>query len=791
MLTNECKKEIYLNINMYKKTTLLIHALLLIIISLYTLEAKAQTFSNNLWVEGFIKDSQSKEPLIGATLTIAENPRLGTATDLQGHYRLRLLETGTYTFICRSIGYKEQQIKLTLETSTTKDFLLESASESLQEVVITGERINPLTSAQMGVSQLSSKEITKLPAFLGEHDIMKTLQLMPGVKSENDGSSGFQVRGGESTQNLILLDGSPINHAGHLLGIFSAFNADALRYATLYKGQVPAQYGDRIASVLDLKTKDGNASEYAGNAKIGLLAAGFHLNGPIEKGKSSFALSARRTYADLFLKASPKLKNNTLNFFDINLKAMRRFSKRDNLFFTGFLGQDNIGINNLADMKWNNRAASLRWVHLLNSIWAINTSFNYSNYTSHNVIDILLTRYAYNSSIQQISGQTELQYHLDNGLSLRMGVSSMLNRAVSADWDEFDVKEKEKRKGMQHNGWIQSNFNLTEQFNISAGLRASAFSALGGSPFYTLNEKHEIATTTFPSSSEIVKTYWSLEPRLGMSYQLTPLHTLKTSYNRMSQNVHTIKNPVTTAPFERYIISSNLIKPQQADQLSLGYAGSTATGDYEWTAEGYYKWMNNQLDYLDGKGFFTAVELEPLLASGIGKAYGWEFNFKKNTGLWTGWISYTLAWSKRKMDAINNGKWYNANNDRRHDINTVVMYHLNKRWDFSANFVFTTGQALNAPSSKLIVDGETQYYYGFRNAYRSPIYHRLDLSATYKQKPRKYYQGEWNFALYNAYSHYNPYVISIESDQDKTSGTSVKQFSLYGLIPSVSYKISF
>lgn len=742
-------------------------------------------------VKGKVTDAERQEALIGAAIRRKDALSVGVASSKKGTYRFVLPRSGEYVLQCSSLGFRMETRTINVTDSLVLNFVLQPMAEQLDEVVVRGQQQDPLRNALMGVGYFPMKKIAQLPTFLGENDVLKLIQLTPGVQAENDGSSGYQVRGGESTQNLILLDEAPINHAGHFLGLFPAFHAVALREAVLYKGHSPAQFGGRVSSVMDVRMKEGDFSHYSGSLSVGLLSAGGYINGPLIKGKSSFAFSVRRTYLDLLLKPFPTYESTILHFYDANLKANYSFSNRNKIFLSGFMGQDKIGVKKFADMDWLNQAATLRWWHSFNEGWVWNTSFIYSNYKSDNQVDLLTNRYAFQSSIREQGLKSEMKWRMKGSHMLRVGIHAFQQKIVSADWQRFNRREREERVGMDYAAWIQSDWDLTPHMNLLAGCRFSVFTAMGGNPYYRLNRQRDILETMHPSKMEVIKTYAQLEPRVALSYRWGEHKTLKISYNRMSQQVHTLKNPVTTAPFERYILSSNLIQPTIADQLSVGCVGQWKDKTYEWTIEGYYKWMKNELDYLDGKGFSTAIEIERLLASGKGKAYGLEMQLNRKKGPLTGWINYTLSWSKRKIADINEGRWYNANNDKRHDLAIVALYKLNKKWSFSANWVYTSGQALNAPSAKYSVDGETHYYYPDRNAYRAPAYHRLDLGAIYKMNPRKHYRGEWTFGLFNAYSHLNPYVVTIAADNDKPTGTKASMTSLYGIIPSVAYKIYF
>ncbi|MCC8173000.1 MAG: TonB-dependent receptor, partial [Odoribacter sp.] len=597
-------------------------------------------------------------------------------------------------------------------------------------------------------------------------------------------------RGGTSSQNMIYLDAAPIYNAGHLMGIFSTFNDNALVNATLYKGQIPAQLGGATSSVFDINTKNGNFQQYKVNASIGLLSAKVSTEGPIVKDKLSFFVAGRRSYLDLFLKATDKYKDNVLNFYDINAKVNYNISDKDKLFLSFFSGQDNMGLKDMMEMKWGNNATTLRWFHEFNNNLYANTSLINAAYKATSGLEILDNDYSFDAFIKQAGVKEEIKWIAGRGHNLNMGFHSLYLSVLSAEWNINNLHEKEKRNAWENALWINDDWNLSDYLMVSGGLRLNIFSVLGGAPLYKLDDKGDILEQLEYKSGDIVKSYYSWEPRLSLNYRIKERQSIKLGYSRTSQNIHALHTGSSSMPFDRYTMTSNIVKPQLADQVSLGYITVTENDRYEFSVESYYKKTRNVLDYKDGKSLLSEIEIERLLLSGKGRAYGLEFYARKNLGRLTGWVAYTLSWSENKIDGINNDKWYTAGNDRRHDISVVGMYDLSDKWQLAATWVYNTGQALTAPSAKYELNGETYYYYAERNGYRAPTYHRLDVSATRTKKKGRYEQ-EWSFGIYNLYNQYNPYIIRFENDDKKPSGTKTMQYSLFGFLPSVSYTFKF
>ncbi len=663
-------------------------------------------------------------------------------------------------------------------------------TQNLDEVVVTSNGANQrVQSVQAGAEQLQLKELTAAPSLFGENDIMRSLQLLPGIKAESDASSSFQVRGGTAAQNLVLYDNAPIYNVGHLAGLFSTFNDDALGSATLYKGLLPAQYGGASSAVLDITGRTGDKQSLHGGASIGLLSAKALLEGPIVKNKASFLITARRSYLDTFMKLVKKYRNNTLFFYDVNAKADWNIGKRDQLFLTFFTGYDRIALEDMIDIRWHNLAASLKWLHHINSAGSYaQTTLLHSDYRTDNGIDMFGSSIWFDAHIRQESLRHDL--HLELGRhQIDAGLQSSLMNVKSAEWKIVNNHEKEQRRAWENALWLNGIFSLTKNLTASAGLRLSAFSPLGGSLYYDIEDNGEIGWYYSYGSNQIVKTHINIEPRASLNYKLSDDTSLKLAYARTSQNIHALRNQNTSTPFDRYTISSNIVKPEIADQVSIGVFMMTPSQDYDFSLEAYYRKVDNVLDYRDGKSFSSEIEIERLILPGEGKGYGVEMSARKNTGRLTGWLAYTLSWSKTRIDGVNGGRWYDANNDRRHDISIAAIYRLNKRWTLNAAWLFNTGQAFTAPSGKYQIEDNWVYYYAERNGYRAPDYHRLDISAVWKKRYRKT-THQWAFSIYNLYNHYNPYLINFE-DSENGARTRAKQYSLFGIVPSATFSIDF
>ena len=672
------------------------------------------------------------------------------------------------------------------------------SEDTLQEVTISSLSAQKrVEEVQIGVEKVDMAALAKVPALFGEKDIIKSIQLLPGVKSESEASGGYEVRGGKAAQNLILLDGATVYNAGHLMGLFSTFNDDALLSASLYKGLVPAQLGGGTASVFDIGTRPGNLYNYHFGATVGLLSAKVVAEGPIQQDRSSFLFAGRRSYLDLFLKASEKYRDNTLHFYDANLRLNFRLSQKDVLSVALFRGRDNMGLSDMMNMKWGNTTATANWLHTFSDGRYANTRLAYNDFTSDVGIDMLSIYYTMKGYIRHATAQHQQAWQAGRH-RLNCGAEATHLQLQSAEWDINLLHQREKRQALTAALWMGDKWQPTNRLELMAGARLRLFAVMGGAPYYQIDADGNIVSTTDERSGHVVKTYADVEPRLSAKLTLGEgRHSLKLGYSRTSQDIHAISGMSMSMPFDRYTMTSNIIRPEQADQVAAGWFYATPRGDYDLSAEAYYKDIRHVYDYRDGKAFYSEIEIERLILGGKGRAYGVELCAHKNHGPLTGWLSYTLSWSENKIAGINGGRWYTASNDRRHDLAVVGMYRLSDAWDFVATWRYNTGQALTAPSGKYDVDGTTFYYYHERNGYRAPAYHRLDLSATHtSSSPRRGKQGGsitriWAFGIYNAYCRYNPFTIRFKNDDKSPTGTVAEQTSLFGLIPSVSFTIKY
>lgn len=772
-----------------------INCLLSAVFLLLTVTSYAQTKYS---ISGTVRDDKSGEEMIGAILRIAELPSIGISTNSYGFYSLTLPE-GDYTLVASSLGFADKIEKIALHQNIKLDIRLGEETATIEEVTISATKAdNNVTQAQMGVEKLDIQEIAKIPVLFGEKDILKTLQLLPGIKSAGEGNSGFNVRGGATDQNLILLDEAPVYNASHLLGFFSTFNSDAIKDVAVYKGGMPSQFGGRLSSVLDIKMKEGNDQHYGVSGGIGLIASRLNIEGPIVKDKGSFLVSARRTYADVFLKLSSNenLKNSQLYFYDINAKANYRINDKNRIFLSGYFGRDKLGVNDVFGIDWGNATGTARWNHIINSKWFSNTSAIYSNYSYKIAITSGTTDFDITSRIRDVNAKQEFQFFPNPNHNFRFGINSIYHTIVpgqinAAEGSGINSLKLQDRYAWENALYASDDWKVNDHFNINYGLRISSFSALGSGDFYSYNAAGDVTDTTRYSSGQFVKTYFNLEPRLSMSYVLNSASSLKAGYARNTQYLHLISNSTSTTPTDLWIPSSANTKPEISDQVSVGYYRNFFDNVLEFSVETYYKTMQNQIDYRNGANTQGNDKIEGELLTGKGRAYGIEFLLKKKTGRFTGWVGYTLSRTERKIDGINDNNWYVARQDRTHDVSVVGIFDLTKRWSLSATWVYSTGNAVTFPSGKYFIDGQVEYLYTSRNGYRMPAYHRLDLGATWTKKRSDRRESSWSFSLYNAYGRENAYTIDFRQSETDPTKTEAVQTSLFRWIPSVSYNFKF
>lgn len=758
------------------------------------IDASAQ---KNTVINGTLKDAKTGETLIGASVKVIGAIQNGTVTNAYGFYSLSL-PSGIYQVSFSYVGYQSvvKEVNLVADVQLNLDLI---TTNELTEVVVSAVKKNDnVSNPQMGVQKLDVKDLRNIPVLFGERDILKTLQLLPGIKSAGEGNSGFYVRGGSTDQNLILLDEAPVYNASHLLGFFSTFNSDAIKDVTVYKGGMPSQYGGRLASVLDIKMNDGNKKDYTLEGGIGLISSRLKVEGPFKKDKSSFMISGRRTYADAFLALSPdsSVKNNILFFYDLNAKANYQINEKNTLYLSGYFGRDKLGLANTFGFEWGNTTGTLRWNHLFSNRLFSNTSLIYSNYNY--IIENLIedNNFQVKSSIKDFNLKQDFQYAASSNHDLKFGVNAIHHtiapgRATSSGISSVNEITIENRKGVELAAYISDEWTVNKKLNLVYGLRLSSFSLLGPGTFKTYDSAGIEIDSAKYSSGQTVVNYLNLEPRLSASFQLSESKSLKASYTRNTQNLHLMSNSTSTSPTDLYIMNSNNTKPEVADQVAAGYFTNFKNDTYEFSAEVYYKWMQNQIEYRNGTDLRGNRNVEADLLYGDGRAYGIELFLKKRFGDFNGWIGYTLSKTERQFDQINNGAWFDAKQDRTHDISLVGIYKASTRWTFSSTFVYSTGNAVTFPSGKYQLNGSTVFYYTDKNSYRTPDYHRLDLSATLEGKPGKKYQSSWSFGVYNTYNRKNAFSIDFREDPNNANRTQAVRTTLFGIIPSVTWNFKF
>ncbi len=744
-------------------------------------------------VSGKIIDKANGETLIGCNVLIQNSKKSITATTNEyGFYSLTAPE-GKYIITFSYVGFEVKTNEINLNKNITFNESLVSENQ-LQEVILTSKKENKVKSIAIGVEKINMKDIEKLPVLFGERDVLKTIQLLPGVKGSSEGSAGFSVRGGGFDQNLILLDEAPVYNASHLLGFFSTFNSDAIKNVKLIKGNSPSEYGGRLSSVLDVKMKDGNDQKLGLSGGIGLIISKLNLEAPIQKDKSSFLISARRTYVDLFLKASEDFKNNSIYFYDLNLKANYEINDKNRVYVSGYFGRDNLALGNAFGVDWGNATATIRWNNIVNSKLFLNTSLIYSNYTYQANINSNGSK-TLSSEIEDFNLKQDYQLYQNESSTIKFGFNSIYHKITPTKFEGNEVGQdlalKKSKYGFENALYLSNTYKFSSKFVVEYGARLSSYSLIGSGIYNQYNKDQKVGNIKL-GNGEIGKTYFIFEPRFLSSYNLNNDTSLKFAYGRNSQNLHLLSNSSASSPTDQWIGNSYNIKPEISDQISLGYFKNLYDNKFELSIETYYKWMQNQLDYKNGAQVNSAPDIESELLYGKGRAYGLEFMLKKIKGKFTGWMSYTLSKTERKIEGINNDQWYNARQDRTHDLSLVASYDLNKKWNFSALFVYYTGNAVTFPSGKYNVNGQSVFYYNGRNQDRMPAYHRLDLSATKNLKPLfGKYKNTLNLSLYNAYGRENAYLINFEDDPNDASKTRAVQTALFKWIPSISYNFNF
>ena len=788
---NEIKTLDYLTFQMKK-----IAILLILLCTYFSLSAQ-----QNYTIKGKIYDSVTLEQLESVSVGIKERPRDGELSDNSGNYKLSL-PAGRYTIVFRLLGYETLEKPIDIDKKNISlDIDLKPESVTLSEVeVLARKRDENVKNVQMGVEKLQIETINKVPVLFGEKDILKTIQLLPGVQMAGEGNTGFYVRGGSSDQNLILLDNAVVYNPSHLFGFFSTFNADAVEDMTIYKGSMPPQYGGRLSSTLDVGMRDGNMKKFGMSGGIGIISSRLTAEGPLQKNKSSFIVSARRTYADALGKGMgvEEVKNSTLYFYDLNAKLSYVLSDKDKLTVSAYYGKDKLGLKDITNVDWGNGIAAIKWNHIFSAKAASATSFNITDY-SYNIHIDLNEKLSIASHITDYNFTQDFSLFPNNNHSIKLGYNTVYHRLAPGevkpgDPDAYtDLNTFQHRYGWENAVYANDNIKLSDKLEIGVGLRLAASSVLGGPDFFEYDSKGYITNTKTTKKGQIEKTYWNLEPRISSAYQLTDESSIKASFARTSQGMHLLKiSNMESTPTDRWVFNTNYIKPEISDQISIGYFRNFNDNNFEFSVELYYKKLKNQMDYKDGTvDIYNTENIEPYLLFGKGRAYGMELFLKKRYGRFNGWIGYTLSRSERKIDGINNNNWYVANQDRTHDFSVVGMYDLTRKWSLSATWVYTSGAPMTFPSGRYFVDNQAIYYYEGRNQYRAPAYHRLDLGATCILKKTKKYTSELAFGIYNVYGRQNPYMYGFRQNEDDYRKSESYMIYLFSVIPSITWNFKF
>ena len=785
-----------------------------LILLLLTTSVFAQTFT----ISGRVKDASNGETLLGATVIISSGG--GTVTNEYGFYSVSL-EKGTYEVTYKYLGYEDEVKTVILDDNKTINVELGTASNVIGPAVISAKALaKKVENKKISVVKMETAKIKEIPVIFGEVDILKTITLLPGIQSAGEGNSGFNVRGGSQDQNLILLDEATVYNASHLLGFFSVFNGDAVKDLEVYKGGIPAKYGGRLSSIVDIKMRDGNAKKFSGIGGIGTISSRLTLEGPIVKDKSSFMIAGRRSYADVFLPLAPdeSIQESQLFFYDLNLKANYELSDKNRLYVSAYFGRDVLGLSELFSLNWGNATATLRWNHLVNDKMFVNTSlvysdFNYgfdvkfaenANFGLDQAINDVYIKSDWTNFINQkskLNFGTQVTYHRFNP-----GLFSANNEESSKIFQDVQIEE---RKAIETGWYIDHEYKPSKRLNMRYGVRLSTFSNLGGTEYtysknpVTFESIDSLLQTTVYGDGEIYNTYFGLEPRASISYNLTTDMALKGSYNRTFQYIQQATNTASAFPTDQWFSANGNIEPQRADQVAIGIFKNFDIG-LETSAELYYKWMDNQIDYRDNAQIAFNEQLDGELLTGTGWAYGAEFYVGKTEGKSSGFISYTWARTMRQIEGISGGNPYVANFDRRHNLSVVFTQKFSKRLLATASFVFSSGQPLTTPVSKYFFDGEwnSNYNEQKRNNFRVPAYHRADIGVTLKgkERPDKTFRSNWNFSIYNLYNRENPYAIYFRpvnaDDVEKFPGavegnTAAFQTTLFKIIPAVTWNFEF
>jgi hypothetical protein len=773
-------------------------------------------FQGKFTLSGTITDHKNNETLIGVNIYVPAL-KIGTTTNEYGFYSLTI-PAGEQQIEISYVGYQSIQETIVLNQNTKNNFSLNEGGEELQEVVITDNKGKAnIKSPEMSTNKLSIATIKKMPVVLGEVDVLKSILLLPGVTNAGEGASGFNVRGGGADQNLILLDEATIFNSSHVFGFFSVFNPDAIKDLKLYKGGIPARYGGRASSVLDIYQKDGSSKDFHMNGGIGLISSRLLAEGPLVKDKGSFLIGGRASYAHLFLKLSEDNKDNAAYFYDLNTKLSYKVNDNNSLYLSGYFGRDVFSINKSFSNTYGNATLNLRWNHLYSDKLFSNLSLIYSDY--YYGLDLDFVGFKWDSGIKNYNIKYDFKHYISDKFKLNYGLSGIYYEfnpgtiKPTGEVSGINPDQLDKKYAFEPSVYLDAESQLSKKITIAYGLRYSLFYRLGSSTvnYYANNnpvvfnsntaiyEKGKPTSTAYFGKNKVIQDYNNLEPRFAVSYQLNDDESFKASYNRMAQYLQLISNTSSPTPLDVWMPSDKYIKPQIADQVALGYFRNLNNGAYSLEVETYYKEIQNRLDYIDGADLIANDAIEQVILNGQMRAYGLEIMFKKNEGKFNGWISYTLSKSEQQTPGrtpeetgINNGQWYSSAYDKTHNLAITSAYNLNDKWSFGANFALQSGQPVTYPNSQYEYLGIKVPNYGLRNENRLPAYHHLDVSATLTSRKNKNrnWKGEWVFSIYNLYNRQNAASINFRQNVDSGANEAV-QTSIFGIVPAVSYNFKF
>ena len=790
--------------------------LLLIFSSMFSQDNSNVLANQKFTLSGTVTDAKSNETIIGVNVYIPEL-KTGTTTNEYGFYSITIPK-GNYTVQLSFISFQTLTESINLDKNTKSNIKLFSNEVQLEEVVIKADRkATNIRKPEMSINKLSIATIKKMPVVLGEVDVLKSLLLLPGVTNAGEGASGFNVRGGGADQNLILLDEATIFNSSHVFGFFSVFNPDAIKDLKLYKGGIPARFGGRASSVLDMYQKDGSSTGFHMNGGIGLISSRLLAEGPIVKDKGSFLIGGRASYAHLFLKLSDKQKNNAAYFYDLNTKLSYKLNPNNNLFLSGYFGRDVFSLNKSFTNTYGNSILNIRWNHLYSDKLFSNLSAIYSDYYFGLGLD--LADFNWDSGIKNYNIKYDFKNYISDKFKLNFGVNSIyydFNPGTISPTNSnsgINYKQLDKKYAFEPAIYIDAQQEISKKISLSYGLRYSLFYRLGQSNInlYANNQPvifdqntqtYQKATpigSQFYGKNKVIQNYNYLEPRFSIAYELNKNQSIKASYNRMVQYLQLVSNTSSPTPLDIWMPSDKYIKPQIADQVALGYFKNFSDEKYSLEVETFYKKIQNRMDYIDGADLVANEAIEQVVLNGQMRSYGLELMLRKNEGKLTGWISYTLSKSEQQTPGrnssetgINNGEWYSSAYDKLHNLAVTGSYNLNKKWSFGANFILQSGQPVTYPNGQYTYQDIVVPSYGLRNENRLPVYHHLDISATLTphKNDNRSWKSEWVFSIYNLYNRKNAASINFKQNAD-TGNNEALRTSIFGMVPSVSYNFKF